>query len=86
MLNLKEYRDEVAEAAAPYIKRAGEYADAAADKLSRRYRRSRRKFNRSRRMAKFRRGLNTVCSLTVIAAALLVIAKTVISYLRELEN
>ena len=83
MSKIIEYTQRAADAAAPYVKEAGECAAAAAASVRRGVRKSRRKAKRQMRMVKVKRFIELMTNLVLLAAAVIALVLVALEYIRR---
>ena len=80
MSRWEKYRDKAAALAAPYLKSAGEYAEAAAGRINRTYHRGQKKVKRRMRILKWKQALDTVSNLLLLASLVLAVLTLIKTY------
>ena len=83
MSKWQDYKEEAIDFAAPYVRQAGEYAENAAEKIGKNYRKNRRKIKREFRLLRIKRILEIASSIVMIAAAVVALLLLAANWLKE---
>ena len=83
MSRWQEYKEEAIDFALPYVRQAGEYAENAAEKIGKSYRKNRKKIKREFRLLRIKRALEIITSIVMLAAAATALLCIAANWLKE---